>query len=1040
MDYSLGRTDALPLTGRTNYHPSTVIINYLASVFTHRTRESIKNQRRNPEYKAIVESLMSEGRGGSTVTAPVPILAGPVAEEAPPASSTVGSDDLSPEPIIGGERPAVPHGEGPTTDGQSAHEDLPSNTVTLGSRDESSEQRVERPRIPIHAEVTESSEQLKRKAICHFVADLIGREPSRTGAAAHLLGPINACAVQPDPDWDALRSVVLEWRFANESGQRVTAGRTGGGNRTRGRRVHPRAADPQSTRPRDIRRAEYKRVQAAYGRNPGEAAQMVLSSNWQGQDQRLVEVSEVFSFWGELFGCESLRDQRPVQAMRDTQWSLLDPIRVLEVVNTRKATGKSASGPDGLEWSELMEIPPELLTVAFNLWMVTGAEPAFLSEGRTTLIPKVRNPASPRDYRPITISSHVSRLFHRILAARISSQCAIDPVQKAFQKGIDGCNENLAILEALIGKTKFVGNTHIAFLDMAKAFDTVSHDSILRAMRRAGFPQLLSDMVMRGYEGATTVLSLGPSRSAVIPVKRGVKQGDPLSPVLFNLVLDECIEHAKRTPVGMTLDGLKVPVMAFADDLVLTAESRIGLQTITDGLTDQLRASGLEVNRLKCMTLSLIHNHKKKTWAVDQNPFLKLGDGLCSALNVEQSYTYLGIKVGGEGKLPSYGHTLERGLANIRRAPLKPQQRLNLLVKHLVPQLQHRLVLGPVFKGQLARLDRSIRVACRKWCKLPKDTPDAFLYAPVSAGGLQVPCLSTLIPLLKQRRMERLAGSSDPVVRAAARACACKRNQRLWSNPVWVNRTQVKTNREALVQQQARLYSTVDGAGLKPAVECPKLNKWLSDESDWVSGGDYIKALQVRANSLPTPARLARGRTNPAGEQPLTCSARCSARPTLAHISQVCAKTHGMRVKRHDDVVSYVARGLRGKGHTVMVEPVVPYGASFLKPDLVVLRAGGGADILDVQIVADSFSMNGAHESKVRKYSNDAFREAVRLVCGRTVTHVGSITLNWRGIWYNGSAKHLLGLGLSRRHLAVPSLKATTWTHSMFSVWSRTGG
>ena len=61
-----------------------------------------------------------------------------------------------------------------------------------------------------------------------------------------------------------------------------------------------------------------------------------------------------------------------------------------------------------------------------------------------------------------------------------------------------------------------------------------------------------------------------------------MKQGCPLSPLLFNLIIDELIEKLKRTNIGIELGGEKICCMAFADDLVLISENKIHMKILIE--------------------------------------------------------------------------------------------------------------------------------------------------------------------------------------------------------------------------------------------------------------------------------------------------------------------------------------------------------------------------------------------------------------------------------------------------------------------------
>ena len=575
-------------------------------------------------------------------------------------------------------------------------------------------------------------------------------------------------------------------------------------------------------------------------------------------------------------------------------------------------------------------------------------------------------------------------------------------------------------------------NTHLAFLDLSKAFDMVSHQTIRRAMVRAGVPGPMVNMIMVSYGRATTSLTFkGVSQS--VQVRRGVRQGDPLSATLFNLVLDECVELVRRYPVGINLQEARIPMLAYADDLVLLASSPVGLQFITDRVVCVLGSAGLKVNPGKCKTLSVICDSKKKQNVVDPRAFLKIDDAVCQALAAENAYRYLGLYFGGNGIRPGWRERGVGWLREIKRAPMKPQQRMHTLCAYLIPKLTHELVLGRVHKTELARFDTDIRVAVKTWLKLPRDTSNAFLYASCRQGGLGVPCLSIQVPLAKQARLAKLCRSSDPAVRAAYASDTCRADLRYWGGPVKYGAIMIRDQNEATDFFGRKLYDSVDGAGLLTASQFPRGNTFLSRDAGWISGSDYIKALKVRSGTLQTPARRARGQHS--GYDSMCSSCGCSA--TLAHMSQSCPRGHGMRVKRHDNLVDYVAKVLRGRGWTVLLEPTIPYLTTYLKPDLVLWKTNSKAHVLDLQVVADGFDMVGAHSRKVNKYDNAEVRAAVCQLSSRPFGTVGSITLNWRGMWFGPSARQLQELGFSLGNLNVLSLRALVWTHNLVCAWNK---
>ena len=86
----------------------------------------------------------------------------------------------------------------------------------------------------------------------------------------------------------------------------------------------------------------------------------------------------------------------------------------------------------------------------------------------------------------------------------------------------------------------------------------------------------------------------------------GFKQRDPLSPILFNFILDEVISEIDWSSIGVPLnlpsgESKKVSVLPFADDIVLVAQTESGLQELIDNVITYLAQTGLQVNPAKCL-------------------------------------------------------------------------------------------------------------------------------------------------------------------------------------------------------------------------------------------------------------------------------------------------------------------------------------------------------------------------------------------------------------------------------------------------------
>lgn len=170
----------------------------------------------------------------------------------------------------------------------------------------------------------------------------------------------------------------------------------------------------------------------------------------------------------------------------------------------------------------------------------------------------------------------------------------------------------------------------------------------------------------------------------------------------------------------------------------------------------------------KSASLRIDVDGRAKRWIATPYPFLrhrgKPGDaGLIPTISIYQVRKYLEAPISPLGTRADVADKLKKGLWNPSSAPLKPQQRMYCLSRHLIPALYHQLTLAPYNDKYLWWIDRLIRSAVRSWLKLPKDTPTAFFHVQIADGGHGIPLLTQTIPLFKQKRIAHLRRSGDPV-------------------------------------------------------------------------------------------------------------------------------------------------------------------------------------------------------------------------------------------------------------------------------------
>ena len=351
------------------------------------------------------------------------------------------------------------------------------------------------------------------------------------------------------------------------------------------------------------------------------------------------------NFWKNLY--ETSKKQK-IQAGKlrhrsrnefiNTELGLLDPIDEDEIKSYIEQMRDGASGLDGIQLETVKRMNTEELSEWFNLFLLDGTLPKSLKKFRTTLIHKVAAPELLSEYRPISVGSMIKRLFSGIMARRLS-RIETNYCQRDF-KPIEICAIQSYTLRAIVDEavTRRRSLSYV-FLDVQKTFDSVTHSALKSAYLKANLPKGLNRLLNNMYKGNTTTLTDDEERT-VIQIKQGVLQGDPLSPLIFNLVMDAVVDEL-ATEFGARLGNERIKCLLFADDAVLFAETPEGLQK--DLFTKDLSRFGLQVNGPSCAAVHIKSDGKNKKWYVAQNVHTKVNGRKIKTLKIGECFKHLGL-------------------------------------------------------------------------------------------------------------------------------------------------------------------------------------------------------------------------------------------------------------------------------------------------------------------------------------------------------------------------------------------------------------
>lgn len=425
------------------------------------------------------------------------------------------------------------------------------------------------------------------------------------------------------------------------------------------------------------RRSSRSRFTVADWTRHFKSALQVEGNGWEGEEH----VSAHCAQFPGLFGTASPSD------MSAAAW-LNDPVTEAEVEAALAAMnlGKAA-GPDGMPVEFVRQVYWETrtrgedgrprinrryllaghLAVTFSRMIEEGFFPTDWAAGIVSPVPKGKgDPNSMQSYRPITVGSALGKIFSQVLLARMDRWAEVGgwraETQFGFRSGM-GTSEATFLLRHVLDMDREARKpTCAAFVDFKQAYDSVDRDLLWRCLGKMGIHGKCLSILQQMYAHGNLCIKTQDGIGEAFTADLGVKQGDPLSPLLFGLYIDRvcCFIRTRVPTAGVIAGGIRADCILYADDLVLLAHDRERLQHLLNALAEFCTATKLKVNIEKTETVFF-----NKQWLEGAHRAVKF-EG--RQIKMSTSFVYLGVVFHAKGSKDSAKQAFRRRLDKARGA------------------------------------------------------------------------------------------------------------------------------------------------------------------------------------------------------------------------------------------------------------------------------------------------------------------------------------------------------------------------------------